>query len=116
MARAVFEGPERLIDRLAAITEWATMESIRRGVVRPVEGSALYRICSSVSPIRNGILHRLRKIWRCRSCIRSHLVWSRFIGVIDECVGERIRTVLELIGGPTTFWRAQAPDFIGQDL
>ncbi len=70
-------------------------------MARPVEGSALYRICSSVSPICSGILHRLREIWRCRSCVRSHLVWFRFIGVIDKCVDERIRTVLELIGVPT---------------
>jgi len=114
-ARAVFERPERLIDRLATIANWAAGEPVRRDVARSIKCSALDRICSPVRPIFCGILHRFRKIRRCRSCIRSNLVWFSSISVIDKCVGESVCAILEL-ARVSAFGRTQTSDLVRQDL
>jgi hypothetical protein len=84
-------------------------------VARSIKCSALDRICSPVRPIFCGILHRFRKIRRCRSCIRSNLVWFSSISVIDKCVGESVCAILEL-ARVSAFGRTQTSDLVRQDL
>lgn len=73
---------------LATAANRTAVESIWRYVACSVEGSPLDRVRSSVSPIRIGILHSLRKRRRRCACVWGYFVWPLFVCVIDKRIGE----------------------------